>query len=324
MEPQSFQDGMGVVVPLWTATVAPWSFGGFMGPLTAFLLVSILWFVGVVLTRRSRRESEVALRRLETELTPSDPQVRDLVGGRREPRRRRSSNATIVPIFAALAGLSWWMSDRPVIGVVVFVGAMAILNAIRNRQRQKQERFEESAALSALGVAARALRAGIPLAGVLEILGREAKGQTGEAFRQVLHRETLGEPLSIAIREVLLSSDRPELRAFGLAMIVQATSGGDLATTTDRLVRSLVDRDFVRRRVRSILLYARGATSLLAFFPIVMFFMMGSAVDGYLDFVLDRPAGNVLLLVSAGLVFLGLLAVQKIGRIEPRRRSVSA
>ena len=303
---------------------ASWSFGGVVAPVAAFLLVSIFWFLVVMLVRRSRRESEGAIRQLESELIPSDPRVQELVATRPKPVERRGSNTTVVPMIAAVGGIAWWISERPVVGILVFIGGMVVLSAIRNSQRQRAERFESDAALSALGVAARALRAGIPMSGVLEVLAREARGRTGEAFREILQRETLGEPLPRAIREVLLTSERPELRAFGLAMIVQTTSGGDLATTTDRLVRSLVDRDFVRRRVRSILLYARGATSLLAFFPILMFFMMGSVVDGYLDFVLDRPIGNLLLLISASLVFVGLLTVQKVGRVEPYRTGVSA
>ena len=63
---------------------------------------------------------------------------------------------------------------------------------------------------------------------------------------------------------------------------------------------------------------------MLAFFPIIMFLMMGSVVDGYLDFVLDRPVGNMLLLISATLVFVGLVTVQRIGRIEPTGQGVSA
>ena len=297
---------------------------GVLAPIAAFVLVSVFWFVLVVLWRRSRDESVEAVRRLESELTPSDPGVQDLLASRPTPAPRRTSNATAVPLIAAMAGLGWWVSVRPVVGIVVFVAGLVVLNSVRNAQRRREERFEADSALAALGVAARALRAGIPLAGVLEILGREARGRAGDAFREIIHRETLGEPLTRSIREVLLASERPELRAFGLAMIVQTSSGGDLATTTDRLVRSLVDRDFVRRRVRSILLYARGATSLLAFFPILMFLMMGSVVDGYLDFVLDRPVGNMLLLISATLVFVGLVTVQRIGRIEPTGQGVSA
>jgi len=298
--------------------------GGLLAPLVAFLLVSIVWFLAVVIMRRSRREADAAWRKMVADFTPSDPKVRDLLAAIPKPAGPRTTRSTAVPIIAAIAGGTWWFSGRPVVGAMAFIACLVVLKAVQARQRRKAERFEEEAALAALGVATRALRAGIPLAGVLEVLGREGTGKAGEAFREVLQRERLGEPMQNAIREVLLSSDRPELRAFGLAMIVQSSSGGDLATTTERLVRSLVDRDFVRRRVQSILLYARGATSLLAFFPIIMFLMMGSAIDGYFEFMLDRSEGNIILLTSATLIFFGLLAVQKLGRIEPRRRSVSA
>ena len=80
--------------------------GGVLAPLVAFLLVSILWFLAVVIIRRSRRESDVALRKLASELTPSDPKVRNLLATAAKPERRRTSRTTVVPTIAAFAGCS--------------------------------------------------------------------------------------------------------------------------------------------------------------------------------------------------------------------------
>ena len=59
--------------------------GGLLAPLVAFLLVSIVWFLAVVIMRRSRREADAAWRKMVADFTPSDPKVRDLLAAIPKP-----------------------------------------------------------------------------------------------------------------------------------------------------------------------------------------------------------------------------------------------
>jgi Flp pilus assembly protein TadB len=50
--------------------------------------------------------------------------------------------------------------------------------------------------------------------------------------------------------------------------------------------------------------------------PVIAVTLMSMNVDGYSEFILNRPAGNTILGVSALMLALGLVSVQRICRIE--------
>ena len=223
-------------------------------------------------------------------------------------------------IGLVLAGFIWVIAERPTLAIAAFVLCYGVSEMLRIRKQKIQLVLEEQYAIEAVGGASRSLRAGIPLSGMLQILSVETRGQTQMAFRQIIQREAMGEELAIAIRRVLLQSPLSALRAFGLALIIQISAGGNLADTTDRLARSLVDRTRVLRRSKAIVAYARAAAIVLAVLPPIVIALMCVMVEGYSEFLFDRTDGNTILGVAVVLVVIGLTSIQRFGRIELQKK----
>jgi Flp pilus assembly protein TadB len=223
-------------------------------------------------------------------------------------------------IGLVLAGFIWVIAERPTLAIAAFVLCFGVSEMLRIRNQKKQLVLEEQYAIEAVGGASRSLRAGIPLSGMLQILAVETRGETQMAFRQIIQREAMGEELAIAIRRVLLQSPLSALRAFGLALIIQISAGGNLADTTDRLARSLVDRTRVLRRSKAIVAYARAAAIVLAVLPPIVVALMCVMVEGYSEFLFDRTEGNTILGVAVVLVVIGLTYIQRFGRIELQKK----
>ncbi|NBQ13387.1 MAG: hypothetical protein EBU31_01935 [Proteobacteria bacterium] len=225
-------------------------------------------------------------------------------------------------IGIVIAGALWILANR--FGLALgFLGVWyTALTILRARARSKQEIAEEGHALSAIHIASRALRAGIPVTGMIDILAKDARGQAGSAFREIKQREELGEEMTDSVQRVLVKSSQPALRAFGLVLLVQLTAGGNIADTADRLARSLVERGRIRRRARTILTYGRTAAIVLAMLPAVVVPILCVNLEGYAGFVFDRPAGNLLLAICTVLVAGGMSIVHRLSQIElarPRR-----
>jgi tight adherence protein B len=233
---------------------------------------------------------------------------------RTPPRRPRLRLAFIAGLGAA--GATWFLTDSLVLGAAVLLAWQSGSRLLEARRTEREFASEEAHALAAIGTATRALRAGIPLAGVVGILSTEARGEAGAAFREIVQREGMGEELPSAIRRTLLGSRLAALRAFGLALLMQVKAGGNIADTSDRLARSLVERNRVRRRARTIVAYGRAAAIVLGLLPAAIIPLLSLNVDGYADFLLDRPVGNMLLAASALLIATGLLMVQRMCRID--------
>lgn len=224
-------------------------------------------------------------------------------------------------IGLAICGVTWLLTGQFGPAAAFLAAWYAALTLVRARRRSRREAEQEAHALTAIGTASRALRAGIPLPGVIGILAREVEGDAGDAFREIAQRESMGEDLASAVRRVLLPASVPSLRAFGLALSVQLGSGGNIADTAERLSRSMVERRRVRRRARTAVAYGRAAAIILGLLPLLVIPVLSSSVDGYASFLFERPVGNMLLAASAALVCTGLVIVQRMCRIDdaPRR-----
>lgn len=272
-----------------------------LAPIVAGALALGGWWLLVVRPAGKKRSADAA------ETAPQGP------NGSLERHR-----STLFAAGLAVALALWFAADRPLLGAAFFAVWQAALALLRARARAKREREEEQHAVEAISTASRALRAGIPLSGMLHILATEGRGETGAAFREIVQRESLGEELGTAVRSVLLRSPIPALRAFGLSIAVQVTAGGNLAETTDRLAQSLVDRARMRRRARAIIAYSRAATSVLALSPVLAVSLMCAMLDGYAEFLLGTNGGNMMLASAVLMIVAGLLIIQRLARIEPQ------
>lgn len=237
-----------------------------------------------------------------------------------EPIQIKKTNVNVALIGGVvLAGITWQISRNPSLAFAVFVVWYGANVIIRSRIQQKQTQREEQYAIEAIGGASRSLRAGIPMSGMLHILAVESRGETQAAFRQIVQRESMGEELVVAVRRVLLQSPMASLRAFGLALMIQVAAGGNLADTTDRLARSLIDLDRVRRRAKTIVAYSRAAASVFVLLPMIVVPLMCALIEGYREFLLDGKSGNAILGFSIILLVLGLVMIQRLSRIESLR-----
>jgi tight adherence protein B len=237
-----------------------------------------------------------------------------------EPIQTKKTNVNVALIGGVvLAGITWQISRNPSLAFTVFVVWYGANVIVRSRNQQKQTQREEQYAIEAIGGASRSLRAGIPMSGMLHILAVESRGETQAAFRQIVQRESMGEELVVAVRRVLLQSPMASLRAFGLALMIQVAAGGNLADTTDRLARSLIDLDRVRRRAKTIVAYSRAAASVFVLLPMIVVPLMCALIEGYREFLLDGKSGNAILGFSIILLVLGLVMIQRLSRIESLR-----
>ncbi len=237
-----------------------------------------------------------------------------------EPIQIKKTNVNVALIGGVvLAGITWQISRNPSLAFAVFVVWYGANVIVRSRNQQKQTQREEQYAIEAIGGASRSLRAGIPMSGMLHILAVESRGETQAAFRQIVQRESMGEELVVAVRRVLLQSPMASLRAFGLALMIQVAAGGNLADTTDRLARSLIDLDRVRRRAKTIVAYSRAAASVFVLLPMIVVPLMCALIEGYREFLLDGKSGNAILGFSIILLVLGLVMIQRLSRIESLR-----
>lgn len=240
---------------------------------------------------------------------------RGMERARAAPRAGRDRPWTLA-IGIVIAGALWLGLDQPVLAAASMLLWTGGVRMMRIRRQRRAESEELQHAIEAISTAGRALRSGIPLAGVLRILATDSRGETRRAFREIEARGALGEDLASSIESVLLTSPIPALRAFGLALIQQIAAGGNLAEVTDRLARSLVERSRIRRRIRTILAYGRAAAIALALTPLLVVPILCQMLDGYAALLFGSSTGHVLLIVASSLLVAGAAAIQRLTGVD--------
>ena len=219
------------------------------------------------------------------------------------------------------AGIAAWLLVTALGGsdglaFAAFALAFGTVSVARSRIRARRAEREERDVLDAIGTAAVGLRAGIPLAGVLQILAAESRGEPGRAFREVSRRESMGQDFGGAVERVLVGSRLVALRMFGLALLVHASAGGNLSAASDRIARSLIDRARMRRRTRTILAYGIFAANFLALAPVAAFLVIAFQLEEYADLMLNQPIGHLLVGMAATLVVVGLVSVRRMSSFD--------
>jgi tight adherence protein B len=107
-----------------------------------------------------------------------------------------------------------------------------------------------------------------------------------------------------------------DVRFFVIAVLIQRATGGDLAEVLDKIGRLIRQRFELHGHVRA--LTAEGRLSgvvLLALPPGLLAFLTFSNY-GYVSPLFTTPIGTKMLLITAGLQFLGALMIKKIVAIK--------
>lgn len=239
---------------------------------------------------------------------------------------RKSANfealaVSLLPAMAvgAFGGLVWYFTGEAIFATIAFGSGFAVATLLRRSGRRRAEVQEARNALAAIETATRVLRAGIPMPGMLEVLARDAEGESQAAFKEILRREELGEPLADAIRSTLLQSRLAELRAFGMALLVHVEVGGNLVDICDRLGKTILERGRIQRRAEAIVTYGRIAGGVLSIAPFVVVPIVGASIDDYFDLLFYRPVGNALLVVALVMVIVGTFMIQKMTQVIPNQ-----
>ena len=159
--------------------------------------------------------------------------------------------------------------------------------------------------VDALGIAARALRAGHPLLGAFQLISEEIDEPLKDIFLRICQEQMLGLDLKESIQKVARSSYNSELKFFATAVAIQLQSGGNLADLMDSLASVIRSRIKLNRRVRVMTAQTQFSKRLLIALPIIMFFFMDISNPQYMEPLYTTTTGRMMLIMMASSILFG-------------------
>ena len=215
---------------------------------------------------------------------------------------------------AALAFQFDWMPPGSSL-VLTIAGALPPYLYILSRRKARFRKFEDQFP-DALDSLARAMRAGHPFAGGMELLAAECPAPLGSEFRRTCDEWRLGRSWNQALDHLSRRVPILELRLFTAAVILQSRSGGKLTEVLEKLADTLRDSASLRGDVRAISANGRMTGLVLTILPVVIATIMFVTSPEYIGTLVAYPQGKYLLVASAVCLFIGHFVIRKIVNIR--------
>lgn len=201
----------------------------------------------------------------------------------------------------------------PIAAGATVAGAVAV---VRSADRRYLSRVEAQLPGVAQQLAA-ALGAGLSLRQALARAARDAPEPARAELVQASAELEMGSRLESALEGLVERVPAHDLRIMVTAILVQRRTGGNLARALGALSERLEERAQLARELKGATAQARMTAWMVAALPIGGGVLTEIAAPGTLARSLGQGPGPVLLLVSGGLYAAGVVAIRRIGRVEP-------
>jgi tight adherence protein B len=217
-------------------------------------------------------------------------------------------------IGAALVMDVRWLP--PGSALAAFAGGVAIPYLYLSRQRLRRMEQYEAQFPDALESLARAMRAGHPLQGAIEILAAEMPAPLGPEFRRIRDERRLGMPWKATLDKFTERVPILEVRLFVAAALVSTRSGGRFTEVLENLAETVREGVALRGEIRAVSAHGRMTGGVLTALPFGIAAMLYMTSPEYLLTLVDHPFGPTMIGAAIAFVIAGHFVIQRIVRIR--------
>jgi tight adherence protein B len=228
---------------------------------------------------------------------------------------RVSINTVLLGLSGAclLTGISAFVLTNSIL--VAFAGVLVGISgfsAYTRRRIDKRADLFESQLIDALGIAARSLRAGHPLASSFQLIAEEVGPPLGDVFYRICKEHEMGVDMKNSIRSAAEETSNSELKFFASAVAIQLQSGGNLADLMDSLSAVIRARVRLAKRVRVLTAQTNFSARILIAMPIILFLLLNIISPKYMAPMYTTTTGRYILTATIISVLLGWWIMKKL------------
>jgi tight adherence protein B len=200
----------------------------------------------------------------------------------------------------------------PLVGLMLCVVPLIWLMHKRNQRLAKFGRQLPEA----LELLSRSLRAGHSLAAGIGLVGNEFQAPLGREFRRVFEEQNLGIALDEALQDLTVRIPNLDLSFFATAVVLQRTTGGDLAEILEKIARLIRERLQLLGQVNALTGEGRLSGVVLLAMPPGLFLFMLYINPEYVTVLFQDTLGHYMLSGALVTQVIGALVIKKIITIK--------
>jgi tight adherence protein B len=214
--------------------------------------------------------------------------------------------------FAAASFASWWFLVRLAVGIAL--GSVPLLY-IYMKKHKRISLFEEQLP-GAMDMLARSLKAGHAFTGGLQMVGQEFPDPIGNEFEKTLDEINFGVAYEEALKNLSMRVECDDLKLFVISVIIQRTSGGNLAEILENIGNLIRERFKLKGHVQTLSAEARLSAYILIGLPFAIGFLMYIINPSYIMLLFEDPVGHIMLLFACVMMAVGIIVMKRMVMIK--------
>jgi tight adherence protein B len=218
----------------------------------------------------------------------------------------------------AVGGLLFGVVLQWHIGLCVLLSVSCAFLPLLWLKFKRGKRFKQFAAQlpDALELIARALRSGHSIGAGFNLVAQEMNDPIASEFTKVFEEQNLGIPIDEALKNMVERIPNLDLKFFATAIILQRTTGGDLAEILDKIGELIRERFKIWGQVQALTGEGRLSGVVLLGLPPVLFAAVYKLNPDYLMVLFTDEMGIKMLVGAVIMQLLGALVIRKIVNIK--------
>ena len=191
--------------------------------------------------------------------------------------------------FAAFFGLPRWF-----------------LQFMRN---SRQKKFEKEFA-NAIDVIVRGVKSGLPVNECMKIIATEAPSPVCDEFFDLVEGQRIGVSLEQGLERMYERMPLSEVNFFGIVLIIQKNTGGNLAEALTNLSSVLRGRKTLKGKIQAMSSEAKASAMIIGALPFMVMGMLYIMSPDYLMLLFTTKIGNFLLMAGGTWMLMGILVMR--------------
>ncbi len=219
--------------------------------------------------------------------------------------------ALIFGLIGVLSGQQPWIS-----GLLVLIGGFGfprwVLNFLRKR---RQKKFVDEFS-NAIDVIVRGVKSGLPVNECLKIIAREAPRPVCDEFHMLTESIRVGLSMEQALERMYERMPLQEVNFFGIVLMIQQKTGGNLAEALGNLAGVLRSRKLMEGKIKALSSEAKASAYIIGSLPFLVAGAVQLSSPDYLEPLFTTRTGNFIL-IGAGLwMGTGIFVMKKMTQIK--------
>ena len=219
--------------------------------------------------------------------------------------------ALIFALTGFVSGQQYWVT-----GLLFVIGGLGFPKWVVGFLRARRQKKFVTEFSNAIDVIVRGVKSGLPVNECLKIISREAPAPVCDEFHMLTEGMRVGMSLEQSLERMHDRMPIQEVNFFGIVLLIQQKTGGNLAEALGNLSNVLRGRKLMEGKIKALSAEAKASAYIIGSLPFLVMGAVKMASPEYLDPLFTTKTGNFIL-IGAGLwMGMGIMVMKKMCQIK--------